>query len=167
MIAVVEQNGYRLINHEALKASLGYLASPYTTTDVGLQERRYWHAMSATMQLMKAGIHVLSPLALGWPLETVMGKTNWEDWKQYDADLISRADYIVVLMLNGWRNSVGVQEEVRIADRAKKPVFTISPYEDGNLRGAYAENRMACVIPEPLEFFVPPVEALLERFIQK
>jgi hypothetical protein len=47
---------------------------------------------------------------------------EWSFWQRNDREMVARCDDVVVLMLEGWEESVGVREEVRIAREMGKPV---------------------------------------------
>jgi hypothetical protein len=53
----------------------------------------------------------------------------WSFWEQYDRKFLERCDEVVVLMLDGWEESVGVQAEIRIAGELGKPVRYLAPEE--------------------------------------
>jgi hypothetical protein len=48
--------------------------------------------------------------------------TDWAFWQYCARQYLERCDEVVVLMLDGWLESAGVQAEVRIAREFGKPV---------------------------------------------
>ena len=104
-----------------------YLASPYSASDPALREARFQAACRATAELMRAGHVVLSPIVLTHPLTAFGLPTDWSYWERYDREFLQRCDEVVVLTLAGWRQSVGVQAEIRLAAKLAKPVSYLNP----------------------------------------
>jgi hypothetical protein len=104
-----------------------YLASPYSHPDPDVREARYRAACLATASLLRAGQLVFSPIAYShWTAEHGLPCT-WSFWAMFDRWFLEHCDEVVVLMLDGWKASVGVQAEIRIARELGKPVRYISP----------------------------------------
>jgi nucleoside 2-deoxyribosyltransferase len=99
-----------------------YLASPYSHPDPAVREERYRAACRATAALLQAGQPVISPIANSHPLTDHGLPGDWMFWRRFDRELLERCDEVVVLMLDGWDESVGVREEIRIARAMGKPV---------------------------------------------
>jgi hypothetical protein len=53
--------------------------------------------------------------------------TDWEFWQRYNIEHLQRCDEVAVLTLDGWRESIGVQTEIRIASELGKPVSYLAP----------------------------------------
>jgi hypothetical protein len=98
-----------------------YLASPYSHPDPVVREQRFQAACRATAALLRAGEAVFSPIVHGHPLADYGLPTGWEFWERFNRTFLERCDEVVVLMLDGWRQSVGVQAEIRIAQELGKP----------------------------------------------
>lgn len=98
---------------------LAYLASPYT----GAELARFEAVCLAAGGLIRAGYHVLSPIAHTHPIAVRGGLPgNFEWYEAYDYALIDACDEVWVLMLDGWRQSRGVTKEVAYARRTGKSV---------------------------------------------
>ncbi len=65
---------------------------------------------------------MFSPIVLGHPLVHHGLPTDWSYWEPFDCAYLRRCDEVVVLMLDGWGESVGVAAEIRIAGELGKPV---------------------------------------------
>ena len=104
-----------------------YLASPYSHPDPGIREQRFRTACRAAAQLMRAGQPVFSPVAHGHPIAVFGLPTDWRYWEPLDRRHIATCDELAVLMLDGWRDSHGVQAEIRIAGDLGKPVRYLDP----------------------------------------
>ena len=100
-----------------------YLASPYSHPDPAIRELRFRAVCLYAAKLMGQGVNVYSPIAHTNPI-AVMGDLpkGWDFWKQYDEWFISRCNSVVVLMIDGWKESVGVQAEIAMAKEFGKPV---------------------------------------------
>jgi hypothetical protein len=99
-----------------------YLCSPYTHPDIAVRQARFESACRAAAELIQQGKTIFSPIAhshficrYGLPLD-------WEFWQQHDRRYLEVCDEMVVLMIPGWQESVGVQAEIAIARELGKPV---------------------------------------------
>jgi hypothetical protein len=115
-----------------------YLASPYLyrgdiegITEYGKQrihEQRYQDAIDATAYLMNKGLAVYSPIVSTHPVaikhDLPLGS---EFWLQFDEVILNKCDEIVVLMIDGWRESPGVQREIQLALQLHKDVTYLHP----------------------------------------
>lgn len=104
-----------------------YLASPYSHPDPAVREERYRAACRAAATLLLAGQPVYSPIAHSHPLVAYGLPADWSFWQRHDREMLARCDEVLVLMLPGWRESVGVREEVRLACELGKPVGYLAP----------------------------------------
>lgn len=104
-----------------------YLASPYSHPDATVRERRFREVCRAAACMLRAGHSVFSPIVHGHPLVAHGLLTDWGFWEPFDRRHIERCDEVVVLMLEGWEESVGVAAEVRIAGELGLPVRYLAP----------------------------------------
>ena len=104
-----------------------YLCSPYSHPEVVVREQRFRDACRAAATLLASGLTVFSPIVHGHPLVGHGLPTDWPFWERFDRDHLVRCDEVVVLMLDGWRESVGVAAEIRIAGELGKPVRYLAP----------------------------------------
>ncbi len=91
-----------------------YLASPYSHPEVVVRQQRFHEACRAVATLLASRL------------------TDWPFWEQFDRDHLVRCDELIVLMLDGWRESVGVAAEIRIAGELGKPVRYLAPDATGS-----------------------------------
>lgn len=108
--------------------NLIYLASPYSHRNPAVRELRYELARLATAQMLKEGKAVFSPIVYGKSMEKMIG-TDYLSWKRLNDAMIHAAAEVQVLMLDGWRESKGVQYEVELANMLELPVLFIQPPE--------------------------------------
>jgi nucleoside 2-deoxyribosyltransferase len=99
-----------------------YLASPYSHPVPAVREQRYRAVCRATAALLRAGLVVFSPIAHSHVLVEHGLPTEWAFWERIDREHLERCDEVVVLMLDGWQESAGVQAEIRIGQELGKPV---------------------------------------------
>jgi hypothetical protein len=85
--------------------------------------QRYDAACRATAHFIKQGHPVVSPIAHSHVLHVTYGcGGNWETWQSIDKALIAASDAVLVLMLDGWRESGGIEAEVKFACSLGIPV---------------------------------------------
>ena len=99
-----------------------YVASPYSSPDPTVRQQRFEAACRAAAELMRQGKTVFSPIAHSHALCAYGLPLDWRFWEQHDRHYLEACDEVVVLMLDGWRQSVGVQAEIAIARELGKPV---------------------------------------------
>lgn len=100
-----------------------YLASPYSHPNPARREARFVHACQATAYLMNQGKIVFSPIAHSHPIATrCQLPLDFGYWERFDREMLTMCDSMIVLMLDGWATSVGVQNEILIMQELKKPI---------------------------------------------
>ena len=100
-----------------------YLASPHSHPNRLRRKERVDRVCAKAAEMMLAGEHVFSPIAHSANISRFVSfSDDWEDWKWYDTWFLSRCDKLVVLKLEGWKDSVGVQAEIKIAEGLGIPI---------------------------------------------
>jgi len=100
-----------------------YLASPYSHSLPIIMERRYAAAMAATAKLLGEGRVIYSPIvsfhtvALSHNLPT-----SFSFWERINLGVLQHCSNLIVLQLDGWKESVGVAGEVEFALSKNIPV---------------------------------------------
>lgn len=89
---------------------------------------RYRAAVRATWALTRQGHIVFSPIVHSHPLAEHGLPGDWPFWERIDRAFLERADELLVLQLDGWRESVGVGREIAIATELGKPVGFIEAW---------------------------------------
>ena len=112
-----------------------YLASPYTHVDDAVRESRFDAACLATSTLMRAGLSVYSPIVHSHPLVRYGLPIEWEFWQDHDCEHLRRCDSVIVLTLDGWKASRGVQAEIELAIEFDLPIRYLSPSTISNVSG--------------------------------
>lgn len=107
-----------------------YLASAYTKHPGGL-EAAHKEACHAAGAVIRAGRAVFCPIAHSHPISLRGGVAadEHETWMEADRPLLAAANEVWVLCddWEAWRESVGVDEEVRTAERQGKRVRYLVP----------------------------------------
>jgi nucleoside 2-deoxyribosyltransferase len=115
-----------------------YLASPYTHDSIDVMNERFEKVCRAAADLMQSGELVYSPIAHGHAI-AVQNElpVQWEYWRDNCIWFIERCSEVVILTLDGWRNSTGVQAEIEIAKSHGKPVRLMTEDLQFDMRGDF------------------------------
>ena len=104
-----------------------YLAIPYNDPDSAIRENRFEIANTISARLMNMEYNVFSPISHSHPIAVQCGlPKGYEFWKEWNKTFIEWCDELHVVCIDGWRESRGVQDEIRIANEMGKPVFLIA-----------------------------------------
>ena len=118
-----------------------YLAVPYLHPDPKVRQRRFEQANRVAAELMRAGVHVFSPISHVHPIAQHGLPIGWDFWEAYDRRFVSVCKAMVVLQLRGWEQSKGVQSEIQIMRSLGRPVFYTALGETRrNLKRALVEG---------------------------
>lgn len=100
-----------------------YLATPYSHPDIAVMESRFDMACRIAGRLMADGEIVFSPIAHTHPIAVRCELPRGSDyWNIYDREMLRAADKLVVVMMDGWRESKGIAGEIEIACELGIPV---------------------------------------------
>ncbi len=121
-----------------------YLASPYSNPDPAIREQRFRAACRAAAALLRVGHAVFSPIAYSHALVEHGLPGGWSFWEHHDRELLARCDEVIVLQLDGWIESVGVQAEIALARGLGKPLHFVEP----SLLDAWRTPTLASVATE-------------------
>jgi len=95
-----------------------YLATPYSHINNAIRERRFLMACEVAGFLLGNELHVYSPIAHTHPIAVHCDLPKGFDfWKSYDTAIIKRCTDIIVVMADGWKESMGVRSEIEIAQK--------------------------------------------------
>ncbi len=79
---------------------------------------------------MIKGVVCFCPIAMSHPVAEFSDVPHMgQMWYDYDNIILDRCDGIIVLMLEGWSDSAGVQAEIYRMNYQKKPVLYLQPGE--------------------------------------
>jgi hypothetical protein len=104
---------------------LVYLAGPYSHPDKAVRKNReICHSLCAVALKRQGEIDVYAPIPETTALCELGGLTgtDWNSWRGHDLNLLSRCDEIYVMMIDGYKESLGVRGEVKFALQNDIPV---------------------------------------------
>lgn len=103
---------------------LVYLASPYSADKDSIKKKRFEAACEAAARLISQGVMIFSPIAHSHPIATIgCTPTSWEFWEKWCMGMLDKCDSMIVLQLDGWEESAGVQAEITwMIDAGKEPI---------------------------------------------
>lgn len=104
-----------------------YLAAPYSHSDPAVRERRFQTVSHVAADLVRAGHRVFSPISHSHPIAVHGLPGDWAFWEPFDRRMLRTCDELVVLMLDGWRESKGVQAEIDLAIEMDLPIRYLAP----------------------------------------
>ena len=101
-----------------------YLAVPYSHDNIKVKEERFNKVTLLNGKLMNGGNLVYSPITACHPV-AMMCKIpgSWEYWEKLDRSFINWCDIVYIYCLEGWKESTGIQAEIKIANELKKPIM--------------------------------------------
>ena len=95
-----------------------YLASPYSHDDPNIVQERVDITTKVVNKLLQEGKTVVSPVVYGHNIVKTCGLPgDWGFWEKFCKEMISKSDEVLVLPLDGWEESIGVQGELEYADK--------------------------------------------------
>lgn len=105
-----------------------YLATPYSHACKYTQECRYLDTLWVAARLVQEGITLIEPIAMSHQQAQRFGlPSSFEFWRERDHRLIECVDEVLVCMLEGWDQSVGVLDEIDYAAKIGKRVSYLDP----------------------------------------
>ena len=120
----------RSIERYIMERTLVYLATPYSHKDWDVRERRFEKVNQVAGELLTRGEIIFSPISHTHPIAKVCDlPKDWEYWDGLCRAYMACCYKMYVLMIDGWKESVGVQAEIKIAEEAGMEIVYIK-YED-------------------------------------
>ncbi len=99
-----------------------YLASPYSHPEATVRASRFRATCQAAAKLIQQGHLVFAPIAHSHPMTEFGLPPDWRFWERHDVEFLRRCNELVVLKLDGWRESRGVQAEIDLALEMDLPI---------------------------------------------
>ena len=97
-----------------------YVANPYMHEEFEVMEDRFRAAEAYTVRLMKQGEIVYSPIVHSHQMAINHDlPKGYKFWKKQCQAMVYKADKLHVLMLDGWKESTGVSDEIKLARSLK------------------------------------------------
>lgn len=111
-----------------MSMELVYLASPYSHPEWSVRNARFRIVCKVAARLMADGIGIFCPIAHTHPIaEEGQLPTAFVFWEKYDRAMLAACSRMIVVMMDGWRESVGVRKEIQIMAEMGKAVEYIAP----------------------------------------
>ena len=112
-----------------------YLAVPFTHSSPKLREHRFQTACRAAAKLMTARIVIFSPLSHSVPIAQYGNLDDMDHayWMAMDIPHLERSDELLIIALDGWKESRGVKEEMLFALENNMPITMIEEKDIENL----------------------------------
>lgn len=109
-----------------------YLATPYSFSNTSSEDEKRQRFNQVTRQallLFNDGINVYSPITQHHTIarhgDTISLSTA--EWMEFDLTFLSVANQMYVLMLDGWKESKGLSQEIKYARANHIPIEYIKP----------------------------------------
>ena len=133
-----------------MRTELTYLACPYSHKERYIRIARWIAANQVSAKLMIAKQYVFSPISHTHPIEEASeGKLpmGWDFWEGFDRQYLSFCKKIIVLCIPGWKESTGVQSEIKIGAEMGIPV----EYMDWDMPTKYEDIVEHCRLQDTLK----------------
>ena len=105
-----------------------FMASPYTAEEEYVMKNRYDKALEALTVLTKQGYVVFSPIVHSHPQAERYGLGRDSiTWRKINDVMLTKSDGLIILRLDGWKNSKGIKWEITAAEQLGKPVYYLDP----------------------------------------
>lgn len=105
-----------------------YFAHAYTSKHKDIVLKRYILSHTIAVRLIQEyDLILIEPIAMCHLKSTLFGLSGgYEFWKRRDRKFIDKSDAIIVALdIEGWQESVGVQDEIQHALDQGKPVYLL------------------------------------------
>lgn len=100
-----------------------YLAIPYSHPEQVVREKRFKIVNAVAAELMRKGAVVYSPISHCHVIAAEYDlPTSWTYWKKSCVEFVTRSDQVIVVCVDGWKESTGVQAEIEIAKEHNIPI---------------------------------------------
>jgi hypothetical protein len=107
-----------------------YLAIPYTHDDEEVMDWRAEVSDYICSELMKQGMYIYAPISSCHHIAKKYGlPRDWQFWKGLDTAFIKSCKKIIVIMLDGYKESTGVNAEIELAKKYGVKVEYLDPTE--------------------------------------
>lgn len=108
-----------------------YLACPYRHPDPLIQRKRCAAAHYTAARLFAKGRRVFSPLTHNEILIDILDDAlPGESWLQFDLGVLAACKKLLILKMEGWELSKGVQREMLFAQERGLPIEELDPPEE-------------------------------------
>lgn len=107
-----------------MKASKIYLAIPYNDDSQEVRELRFQKSNEIAAALFNRGHLVFSPISHSHPIANQCDLPKGHKfWRKWNKTFIEWCDILYVITIDGWKESRGVQGEIRMARKMGKEII--------------------------------------------
>ena len=99
-----------------------YLAAPYSHPEPMIVQERMENIYRVLGEFIKNGQHVITPLSMHEVAIRHDLDGTYDYWSDYCLDILGRCDSMVVLCMDGWRESRGVTDEIQFCENNDIPI---------------------------------------------
>jgi len=100
-----------------------YIAVPYSHKNKETVLDRVEKFCRADAIFIASGLITVSPISKHFILDYQNLPGNWIYWQRYSFELLKNCKGIIVLMLEGWEESIGVACEIEYAKNSSIPIY--------------------------------------------
>lgn len=127
-------NGQPIQSRLLITKGYWYTATPYSRFAEGINAANREACRIAGI-LIADGINVFSPIAHSHAIAMHSGldPLDLQMWIEGDKPMMGAAEGLIVVEMDGWRESVGVQHEIKVFQEAAKPIVHLSLEDSGNV----------------------------------
>lgn len=136
-------------NLDKISNGLTYLACPMRHEKAYVEQHRVQDATRAAAWLTRRGATTISPITHSMALSKRCRLDNnpieqgYDGlWKGVDDEMLVRSDALVILTLDGWEESEGVNDEIHAALDYQIPIYLAIQYGDGLVEGGKKSLRL-------------------------
>jgi hypothetical protein len=107
------------------KRAIIYLACPYTDKSPKIRLRRFELATAAAATLVKRGFVVFSPITMTHPMDVALSGDDTlgsDFWVKFDEAFMDICSEMIILTVEGWEQSSGIQREIKFFEKAGRSV---------------------------------------------
>jgi hypothetical protein len=102
-----------------------YLASPYSHESSAVRERRFEDVAKCAAHFMRQEYILFCPITHSHPIQKHGTPGGWGFWRHVDETAIENCEQLWVLCIEGWKESEGVQDEIKFAKNCFIPIHYI------------------------------------------
>ena len=105
-----------------------YLGLPYSHPQKKVMKSRFNAANKAAAHLIKNGFNCLSPISHSHPISQHLNNSDDSAfWTAVDEYWQRQCDQLIILTIPGWRESLGLKKEIKLAMEIGQKVFFMDP----------------------------------------
>jgi hypothetical protein len=113
-----------------MKRPIIYLACPYSHPNWQTRLDRFDASARAAAMLIRKGLVVYSPITMTHPIDVALaenqGSMGSDYWCDFDESFMDVCTEMLILTLDGWRESNGIRREIAYFEKQGKAISLMS-----------------------------------------